>query len=154
MPASSSYKFSGWGGACSGTSSTCTVSMTAAKNVTATFTAIPVYRLASTVSTTGGGTWGSILKLSATLSGSTLNLTVNKKDGSSFSTGGTLYFKVGTYETYGENRCQLSITAGTFSKSCTHNLATFSGYPKDFYVRFNSSNGGFAWVGFIRATLQ
>lgn len=153
-PASSSYQFSGWGGACSGTASTCTVSMTAAKNVTATFTAIPVYRLASTVSTTGGGTWGSILKLSASLSGTTLNLTVNKTDGSSFSTGGTLYFKVGSYETYGVNRCQLSLTAATSSKSCTHDLATFSGYPKDFYVRFNSNNGGFAWVGPIRVTLQ
>jgi len=35
------YKFSGWGGNCSGTSSTCSLSMTSAKSVTATFTPIP-----------------------------------------------------------------------------------------------------------------
>jgi uncharacterized repeat protein (TIGR02543 family) len=33
----SGYSFSGWGGACSGTSANCTVSMTAARSVTATF---------------------------------------------------------------------------------------------------------------------
>jgi uncharacterized repeat protein (TIGR02543 family) len=33
----SGYSFSGWGGACSGTSVTCTVSITAARSVTATF---------------------------------------------------------------------------------------------------------------------
>lgn len=35
--AASGYSFSGWSGACSGTSATCTVSMTAARSVTATF---------------------------------------------------------------------------------------------------------------------
>ena len=35
------YTFSGWSGACSGTSSTCRLTMTSPQNVTATFTAIP-----------------------------------------------------------------------------------------------------------------
>jgi hypothetical protein len=34
-------RFTGWGGACSGTASTCTVSMSAARTVTAGFTALP-----------------------------------------------------------------------------------------------------------------
>jgi uncharacterized repeat protein (TIGR02543 family) len=37
----SGYTFSGWGGACSGVSSTCTISMTEAKSVSASFTVNP-----------------------------------------------------------------------------------------------------------------
>ncbi|MDP1690344.1 MAG: hypothetical protein Q8L52_04075, partial [bacterium] len=35
------YSFTGWGGACTGTTNTCIVTMSASKTVTATFTAIP-----------------------------------------------------------------------------------------------------------------
>jgi len=49
---SSGYYFSAWGGACSGTT-TCTVSMTAIKSVTATF--MPLYNLTVTKSGTGSG---------------------------------------------------------------------------------------------------
>ena len=38
--AASGYSFSGWSGACSGTNTSCTVSMTAARNVTATFSQV------------------------------------------------------------------------------------------------------------------
>jgi uncharacterized repeat protein (TIGR02543 family) len=49
----SGYTFTGWSGACSGTG-TCTVSMTEAKSVAATF--IPVYKLTVTKSVSGAGT--------------------------------------------------------------------------------------------------
>lgn len=49
----SGYTFGGWGGACSGAGG-CTVSMTAARNVTATFNAVPTYTLS--VSRSGLGT--------------------------------------------------------------------------------------------------
>jgi uncharacterized repeat protein (TIGR02543 family) len=49
--------FSGWGGSCSGTIPTCTVQMTAARSVTATFT-------------TGGGGGGATVRLSVTVTGS------------------------------------------------------------------------------------
>ena len=51
--AASGYTFGGWGGACSGTGG-CTVSMTSARSVTATFNAVANYTL--TVSRTGSGT--------------------------------------------------------------------------------------------------
>lgn len=51
----SGYTFTGWGGACSGTASTCTVTMDAAKNVSATFSAVVVTRtLSLTLTGTGG----------------------------------------------------------------------------------------------------
>jgi Divergent InlB B-repeat domain len=47
--------FTGWGGACSGTTNTCKVSMTAAKNVTATFTRSTPGELPLTITVTGAG---------------------------------------------------------------------------------------------------
>ncbi len=53
----SGYTFSAWGGACSGTASTCTVDMTAAKSVSASFAASVVnYTLSVTDAGTGHGT--------------------------------------------------------------------------------------------------
>jgi uncharacterized repeat protein (TIGR02543 family) len=49
---SAGYTFAGWSGACSGTSSTCTVTMDAAKTVAATFSASPT---TLTVSVSGSG---------------------------------------------------------------------------------------------------
>ena len=42
------HSFTGWGGDCSGTGSTCTLTMDAAKTVTATFAALPADRCATT----------------------------------------------------------------------------------------------------------
>jgi len=84
--------FGGWGGACSGTG-ICTVSMTAARNVTATFTAsTTTYSL--NVSKTGSGS-GTVTSSPAGIncgstcsasfaSGTRINLTVTPASGSSF----------------------------------------------------------------------
>lgn len=47
--ADSTYKFSGWSGDCSGSDSVCTVTMSAAKSVTASFTAMPFHTLSINV---------------------------------------------------------------------------------------------------------
>lgn len=47
--------FSGWGGDCAGTAATCTVSMQAARTVTASFNAPPAQSFTLNVSVTGGG---------------------------------------------------------------------------------------------------
>ena len=53
----SGSSFTGWGGACAGSSSTCSVTMNAAKSVTASFTAqSSTYNLSVTKSGTGSGT--------------------------------------------------------------------------------------------------
>lgn len=53
--ADSGYRFDGWGGACSGSDATCSLSMTDEKSVTATFTAIAPTTHALTVSQGGHG---------------------------------------------------------------------------------------------------
>jgi len=50
--ADSAHSFSTWGGDCSGIGNTCTVSMTAPRTVTATFSTVPTYPL--TVTSSGG----------------------------------------------------------------------------------------------------
>jgi uncharacterized repeat protein (TIGR02543 family) len=51
------YTFTGWGGACSGSSATCSVTMDAVKSVTATYVVTPVpYDLTVTKSSAAGGT--------------------------------------------------------------------------------------------------
>ncbi len=113
----------------------------------------PSYSVSSSSTTNGGGTWGSILRLNASLSGTNLTLTVRKSDGSAWTSPGTVYFKVGTYEPYGVNRVQYSAYAGATSFSYTHNLLDYQGqYPKSFYVRYEASGGGYAWVGPITVT--
>ncbi len=54
MPASG-YDFAGWGSPCSGTGS-CTLTLSAAQNVSATFSAVPLYQASVTDSGTGSGT--------------------------------------------------------------------------------------------------
>ena len=56
-----SSTFAGWGGACSGTSTTCTITLTATQNVTAGFTAIQAGNYQLTVTdTTSGSASGSV----------------------------------------------------------------------------------------------
>ncbi|MFO1430342.1 MAG: M6 family metalloprotease domain-containing protein [Candidatus Competibacteraceae bacterium] len=88
--ATSGSKFTGWGGACSGTTSTCTVTMSQARTVTATFA--PVYTL--TVSKAGAGS-GTVISSPAGIScgtdcsepyvsGTVVTLTATAASGSTF----------------------------------------------------------------------
>ncbi len=54
---SSGYIFSGWSGACTGSGTTCTVSMTAARNVTATFAVSSSNPVTYTVNVTSAGNY-------------------------------------------------------------------------------------------------
>ncbi|MBK8011310.1 MAG: DUF4214 domain-containing protein [Deltaproteobacteria bacterium] len=53
---SAGWIFSGWSGACSGSSATCTVTMSSARTVTASFSVAPPQQYALTVSKSGSGT--------------------------------------------------------------------------------------------------
>lgn len=84
--------FGGWGGACSGTG-TCTVTMNAAKSVTASFSATPPNNFALTVTTNGSGTVTSSpagINCGSTCtanfsSGTSVTLTAGPSSGSTFS---------------------------------------------------------------------
>lgn len=86
--------FTGWSGACTGTASTCVVSMAASTNVTATFTSSTAGSVALSVTRTGTGS-GSVISTPAGIScgttcsasfstGTSVNLTVAAATGSTF----------------------------------------------------------------------
>jgi Divergent InlB B-repeat domain/Carboxypeptidase regulatory-like domain/Bacterial Ig domain/Phosphodiester glycosidase/Glucodextranase, domain B/Bacterial Ig-like domain (group 2) len=87
----SGWRFVGWGGACSG-SSTCAVTMNAAKTVTAEFTTIPIFSLTMNKNGSGSGTISSspsgidcgLICSSSFSEGTTVNLTPTPATGSSF----------------------------------------------------------------------
>ncbi len=116
-------------------------------------TAQAAYSINKSSTTTGGGTWGRVLKLSARLSGTKITFTVSKKDGGRFSSSGMIYLKVGTYRPYGADRATGRVYAyRTKASSFTHDLNGYSGYPKLFYARYESDKGGYAWVGPIKVS--
>ena len=111
----------------------------------------------NSTTTNGESFWNSeILRLSANLSGTDLTLTVTKKDSGDFKSSGTVYFKVGSPETFGAVRDETSVYDGLSSRSYTHDLADYlniawednlTGYPKEFYVRYEGPDNTWAWVG-------
>ena len=97
-------------------------------------------------------TWSGILAGEAVISGSNVTFSVRKTDGSEFSTSGTMYLKVGGYNSYSANRGEpMAITAGvngvTFAvdDQTTHEWCTYS---KDYYIRYEAdADGGYTEVG-------
>ena len=96
-------------------------------------------------------TWSGVLAGEAVISGSNVTFSVRKTDGSDFSTSGTMYLKVGGYNSYSVNRGEpMAITAGvsgiTFAvdDQTTHEWCTYS---KDYYIRYEADAGGYTEVG-------
>jgi photosystem II stability/assembly factor-like uncharacterized protein len=102
------------------------------------------YSASPTSTTNGGGTWGSILRMAASVSGTQTTFTVTKQSGT-FTSAGTLYLREGSDT--GTTRGSKAVAAGASSVTITLDLASLSGYPKSFYTRYESSIGGYAWVG-------
>jgi aryl-phospho-beta-D-glucosidase BglC (GH1 family) len=120
-PASGST-FAGWGGACAGTATTCTVSMTQARSVTATF------------NTSGGG--GATCANAITFTGNTNN----------FNTTGPVCYRTnapisgwGCYNFDGR-----TVTVGGQARTCGQMPLVRS---SDGYVYFSVTGGTYAWAG-------
>jgi len=165
----SGYTFTGWlGGGCSGTG-TCTVSMTAATSVTATF-ATSVYNLAVTKSGTGSGTvTGSdgLVNCGSTCSvnyesGKSVTLAASANSGSTFSgwSGGCS----------GTGTCTATMTAAksataTFATSLSQSIVGHAGIgtftvakpaatpvTATFATSLSKSKGGYAGTGTFTVT--
>jgi len=103
-----SSTFTGWSGACSGSSTTCTVSMSAAQSVTASFTAGPI----SSISINAGGTDSGSFVADTFFSGGSTYSNTNTIDTSAIS--GTVPQDVFQSERYGEFSYAISgFTAGS-----------------------------------------
>jgi hypothetical protein len=100
----------------------------------------------TTSTTSGGGTWGSILRLSVVISGSTASFTVSKQSGT-FSKTSSVYIKYDSYN--GSTAASGTVYAGNSGKTLNVNLDNLSGYPHSFYGYVNNTDG-FAYVGYIK----
>ena len=114
------------------------------------------YALNKTSTKQGNSFWEkAVLKMTANITDTNITFTVSKLDGGLFSSNGKMYLKVGSFETFGQNRGRSqSVLAGkTKNLSFSHNLDTFKGYPKLFYARYKMDNtDAFAWVGPIKVS--
>ncbi|MDM8567764.1 hypothetical protein QUF74_19220 [Candidatus Halobeggiatoa sp. HSG11] len=127
-----------------------------------TQTVFASYELDRNSTSDGASLWGeSILQMTASLDGSNITVTVLKIDSSFFTSSGTMYLKVGSYQVFGSDRDTGSVVANVTNKLFfTHNLDDYdsSTYPKEFYFRYESMDvkgnpdGGWAWVGPIQVS--
>ena len=76
--------FTGWSGACTGTVATCSVTMSAAKSVTATFTSVITYTLVVSTTGSGAGTVTANPAVGAYIPGAVVTLTAAAASGSTF----------------------------------------------------------------------
>ncbi|MDD2712560.1 MAG: M12 family metallo-peptidase, partial [Simplicispira sp.] len=167
VQAASGSTFAGWGGACSGTASSCSVSMDSARSVTASFTAAPVQRLV-TLSKSGTGT-GSVTSSPSGLScsadcgvasasfasTSAITLTAQAASGSTFAgwSGACT----------GSNNCTIAAGASSASVTASFNTSSTGTGPlpdpvdfvtqqyQDFMRRAPDSAGLTYWVGQLNA---
>lgn len=109
--------------------------------------AFAVYTPSPTSTTTGGGTWGSILRMTASVNAKTGNFTVIKQSGT-FASAGTMYLKVGSPSSSAPDFApSRPVALGDSSVPFSLDLSLKPGYPKAIYALYKSSAGGEAWVG-------
>ncbi len=108
----------------------------------------------------GGGTHGSILKMVYEAVGDArYRFKVSKKDGTPFSTSGTIFLKVGAHEHYGKTYDVAAINEGDVDSGwlMSHDLNTkpLETFPKKIYARYVDENQNiidnydneYSWVG-------
>ncbi|WP_161575459.1 leucine-rich repeat domain-containing protein [Beggiatoa leptomitoformis] len=89
------------------------------------------------------------LTLSGNLVNNSVIFTVKKTDGSAFSQNGTMYLKVGSFETYGAERARKTVSKGDFEVTFDAvDNDKFPNYPKMYFARFESSENEYhAYAG-------
>jgi plastocyanin len=102
------------------------------------------FTLSTSSTSSGGGTWGSILRMEGSISGDYLYLTVQKQSGT-FKNTNNVYIKVDGYSSSAQNAATGSIGAGGYECRLTVNLSSYM-FPKGFYARVVNSDG-YAYVG-------
>ena len=169
---SSGSAFTGWTGACSGTASTCTLSMTAARNVGATFTLASSSRLV-TVSKAGTGK-GAISSVPSGLScgaldcsktsasfasTSSISVTANAATGSTFTGWGGACNGTAKVCKLAAGKASLNVTAYFIADDDGGNGGGVLGDPRlfvgqqyrDFLNRVGDTAGVNYWVGELRS---
>lgn len=108
------------------------------------------YSASAGESTTGGGTFGNILRMRATVSGASVAFSLSKLDGTAFGAGTTAYLKVG--DANGTTRSSTAVGNKFFhSWVDPQDTLVWPENTKSYYLRVENSKG-FAFVGPITIT--
>ncbi|MBI4406876.1 MAG: right-handed parallel beta-helix repeat-containing protein [Candidatus Kerfeldbacteria bacterium] len=95
-------------------------------------------------------TWSGVLAVAAEVSGGDATFTVTKADGTEFTSSGTMYLKVGSYESSGTTHGDpVTVTTGDTSVVFTDSLTSYDWdeTTKVFYVRYEADDGGYTVAG-------
>ena len=96
----------------------------------------------------GGGTWGAILKIRCVVHSDGTGLFLIKRiDGQAFSSSGTMHLKVGGYGSTNYTRESKTVSAGEYVIQFDDDFNNYTNYPKEYFGRFESDQGGYAWTG-------
>ena len=96
-------------------------------------------------------TWSGVLEMDATVTDGVATFSVSKYDGTTFASSGTMYLKVGSYDTYGTTQGEsIAVTAG--DSTITFAADDLTAYQwcsssKDYYARYEADDGGYTVVG-------
>ncbi|KPA12495.1 conserved hypothetical protein, secreted [Candidatus Magnetomorum sp. HK-1] len=105
----------------------------------------------ASVSTSGGGTWGSILKITVWInSNNTVSAKIEKKDGSAFSSSGYMYLQGYSYGIESKyNLASSRLSSGFRYIRLVGNLNNdwWRNDQLKLYGRLEPYDGGYAWVG-------
>jgi len=116
------------------------------------------YSYSTTNTSHGNGTWGSILRLKAIVSGNKIDsnsvrFRIQKKDGSKFTTNGTVSLRRGGSN--GTVVLSAPIYAGEISRDFLLDLNYINNWNPGTYISFYgrvTNKSGYAWAGKIRVT--
>lgn len=102
-------------------------------------------------STSGGGTWGSILRLCVSINGGQGTFTITKKDGTKFTSSGDFYLKRDSWQTgpvHGEYHF-FGGAASYYVKRFFQDSEYVSG-SRFYYAYVTSDQGGYSYVGPVK----
>jgi len=117
-----------------------------------------IYTFNTSYTDNGESLWNKkILKINISDYNDGVKLGVNRYSGT-FTGDGTIYIKVGGYESYSANWDSKNVSTGDsgqtfyFNKTFLDNKSSWNNNQKILYARFENPNGGWAWAGSVTIT--
>ncbi|MCI5149274.1 MAG: hypothetical protein D3916_07795, partial [Candidatus Electrothrix sp. MAN1_4] len=122
----------------------CLIFCTQEVSLASTYTADP------TETTNGKSMWGdNLLRFEVDIDGSDATFTFSRANGSTIPSVGEMYLQTGSNDTNGNRLLTTEVEEDSYSGSFSFELSSISqaSYPQDFYIRYDTGIGGWAWAG-------
>ncbi|MCI5130862.1 MAG: hypothetical protein D3904_04920, partial [Candidatus Electrothrix sp. EH2] len=117
---------------------------------TASFSLATTYTANPTETTNGKSMWGdNLLRFEVSIDGSDATFTFSRANGSTIPSVGSMYLQTGSNDTSGNRLLTKQVDEDSYSGIFSFELSSISqaSYPQDFYIRYDTGIGGWAWAG-------